>query len=164
MDRNTVLRNISSKEMTSGIIWIVIGAIQILIGVSLISYYWVTLIVGIWNVCVGIGRTKNADKIEERGNNVVEEYKKSITSMIVFLVLNILIGGLIGVIGAIYDLVTRNYVLTNKNIILGNTSNDYSTNNGEGNKYEDLERLMKLKNDGVITEVEFEIEKRKILG
>lgn len=30
-------------------------------------------------------------------------------------------------------------------------------------KYEGLERLMKLKNDGEITEVEFEIEKQKML-
>ena len=32
-----------------------------------------------------------------------------------------------------------------------------------GNKYEDLERLQKLKEDGAITEAEFEAEKQKLL-
>ena len=33
----------------------------------------------------------------------------------------------------------------------------------KGNKYEDLERLQKLKEQGVITETEFEVEKSKLL-
>lgn len=39
-----------------------------------------------------------------------------------------------------------------------------TTNTNASNKYEDLEKLMKLKQDGVLTETEFEIEKHKILG
>ena len=38
-----------------------------------------------------------------------------------------------------------------------------NTNNQYNNKYEDLAKLQKLKEDGAITEIEFEIEKQKIL-
>ena len=37
------------------------------------------------------------------------------------------------------------------------------TRNIGGNKYEDLAKLQKLKEDGTITDVEFEIEKQKLL-
>ena len=109
---------------------------------------------------MGITTITNAGKMEQRANNIVEAYEKNLTNIIIFLVVNIFIGGIIGVIGAIYDLVVRNYVLNNRNVLLGNVNPSY---NGTSNKYEDLEKLMKLKQDGVLTETEFEIEKHKIL-
>ena len=157
MDRNTVLQNISNKEKIGGIIWVVISVIQLLIG---LSFNWVILILGIWNLIVGITRINNASKIEQRANNIVDVYEKSLTSLIIFIVLNILIGGIIGVIGAIYDLTVRSYVLDNRDVILGNTNSNYNSNS---NKYEDLEKLMKLKESGALTEMEFEIEKKKLL-
>lgn len=157
LDRNTILQNISSKEKVGGIIWIVVASIQLLIG---LTYNWITMFIGIWNLIFGIMRITNAGKIEQRANNIVKEYEKDLTNIIVFLVLNVLAGALIGVIGAIYDLVVRSYVLNNRDILLGNVSTSY---NGTSNKYEDLEKLMKLKQDGVLTEAEFEIEKQKIL-
>ena len=157
LDKNTVLQNISNKEKVGGIIWIVVASLQLLIG---LAYNWITLIIGIWNLIMGITTITNAGKMEQRANNIVEEYEKNLTNIIIFLVVNIFIGGLIGVIGAIYDLVVRNYVLSNRNILLGNTSPSY---NDTSSKYEELEKLMKLKQDGVLTEMEFEIEKQKIL-
>lgn len=160
MDRSNVLKNISKKEMTGAIIWIVLAVIQILLGIAFIDYYWVTLIIGIWNLINGITRITRAGKVEERQNTIVEEYEKSLTGLIIFLIVNIFIGGLIGVIGVIYDMVTRNYVLNNKDIILGRANTSYSRND---NKYEELGKLMELKKQGILTEVEFEEEKAKIL-
>lgn len=157
MDRDTVLQDISNKEKVGGIIWIVVATIQLIIG---LVYNWVTIIVGIWNLIVGITRITNAGKIEERKDKIVEEYEKNLANIIIFLVLNIFIGGLIGVAGAIYDLVTRNYVISNKDIIMGN-ANISSTE--KSSKYDDLNKLQELKNKGVLTDVEFEIEKQKIL-
>lgn len=157
LDRNTVLKNISDKEKVGGIIWIVVATIQLLIG---LTYNWITMFVGIWNLVFGIIRITNAGKMEQRANGIVEAYEKTLASIIIFLVLNIFVGGIIGVVGAIYDLVVRSYVLNNRNVLLGNVS---TSCNGSSNKYEDLEKLMKLKQEGVLTEVEFEIEKHKIL-
>lgn len=44
----------------------------------------------------------------------------------------------------------------------GKTASNVFRNVG-GNKYEDLARLQKLKEDGTLTDVEFEIEKAKLL-
>ena len=118
------------------------------------------MLIGIWNLVFGIIRISNAGKMEQRANGIVEAYEKTLVSIIIFLVLNIFVGGIIGVVGAIYDLVVRSYVLNNRNVLLGNVS---TSHNGTSNKYEDLEKLMKLKQDGVLTETEFEIEKHKIL-
>lgn len=162
MDRSNVLKNISKKEMTGAIIWIVLAGIQILLGITFIDYYWVTLIIGIWNLINGIIRITRAGRVEERQNTIVEEYETSLTSLIIFLIVNIFIGGLIGVIGVIYDMITRNYVLNNKDILLGEVNTSYSCN-GSNNKYEELEQLMELKKQGILTDEEFKTEKAKLL-
>ena len=62
-----------------------------------------------------------------------------------------LLGFLLGIIGVIIAIVKR-------------MDEHKETNNiNSSNKYEDLERLQKLKENGVITEAEFEIEKTKLL-
>ena len=152
MDRNAVLQKISSKEKVGGIIWIVVASIQLIIGLAV---NWVIMIIGIWNLIFGIMRIVNAGKMDERADKIVEQYEKDLANIIIFLIVNIFIGGLIGVAGAIFDLVTRNYVMNNKDVLMGKTTSN--------NKYEDLEKLQKLKNSGAINEVEFEIEKAKIL-
>lgn len=48
-------------------------------------------------------------------------------------------------------------------LIWANIETNKTVNNDSGNKYEDLERLQKLKENGTITEAEFEAEKKKIL-
>lgn len=58
-----------------------------------------------------------------------------------------LIGWLLGILGLIVMLV-----------LPGDTQNS-----GKSNKYEDLAKLQKLKEDGTITEAEFEAEKQKLL-
>lgn len=153
MDRNAVLQKISSKEKVGGIIWIVVASIQLMIGLAV---NWVIMIIGIWNLIFGIMRIVNAGKMDERADKIVEQYEKDLANIIIFLIVNIFIGGLIGVAGAIFDLVTRNYVMNNKDIIMG-------TANEGGDKYEKLAKLQELKNRGTISEIEFEIEKSKIL-
>ena len=153
MDRNAVLQKISGKEKVGGIIWIVVASIQLMIGLAV---NWVIMIIGIWNFIIGIMRIVNAGKMDERADTIVEQYEKDLVNIIIFLIVNIFIGGLIGVAGAIFDLVTRNYVMNNKNIIMGTASES-------GDKYEKLAKLQELKNRGTISEMEFEIEKSKIL-
>ncbi len=158
-DRRKVLQNIAQKEQIAGILWIVVAVIQIIVGLFI---YWVTLIIGVWNIIAGITRLTASRKIEER-NNIVEEYEKSLTSTIIFIVINVLIGGVIGIVGAICDLVTRSYVLSNKDIING-VSGSSKASSSNGSKYEDLEKLQKLKENGILTEEEYAQEKMKILN
>ena len=59
----------------------------------------------------------NAKDIENRQDTLVRDYDSSLGTCIIFIILNIFIGGLLGVVGAIYDLFTRNYVLQNQDIL-----------------------------------------------
>ena len=65
----------------------------------------------------GSSRIGNAKDIENRQDTLVRDYDSSLGTCIVFIILNIFIGGLLGVVGAIYDLCTRNYVLKNQDIL-----------------------------------------------
>ena len=62
-----------------------------------------------------------------------------------------LYGLLLGVIGIIIVL------------CLKDKSGEINNSNKGTNKYEELEKLQKLKDDGTITDVEFEVEKQKLL-
>ncbi len=156
MNREEVLTNIKSKEKTEATIWIVIAVIQIIVGIMNIAFYWMALILGIYNLVNAMNEKKEAEKIEERSDNIVEEYEKDLTNLIVTMFINLFIGGVIGVIGGIYAMTIRSYVLKNKDIIMGTASEG-------GDKYEKLAKLQELKNSGTISEMEFEVEKSKIL-
>lgn len=60
-----------------------------------------------------------------------------------------IIGLTLGILGVILAIITR--LISNKK------------NNNSSNKYEDLQKLMELKQKGILTDVEYEIEKAKIL-
>ena len=103
--------NLGNKEMTSGIIWISIGGLQVLCS---IFAFWYLIIVGIWNIVVGIMRiTKKGELYQKSGIEIYNEYASRLTSLVVFLIVNILFGGIVGIAASIYDLVTRNYVIQN---------------------------------------------------
>ena len=111
-DNSQMLRqNIGIREMVSGIIWICVGGIQTLIS---IFAFWYLIFVGIWNIVFGIKRVNKKDKLLYMSiDEIYNDYSSRLASIIVFLVLNVLFGGIIGVAGAIYDLVVRNYVIQN---------------------------------------------------
>lgn len=111
-DNSQMLRqNIGIRETVSGIIWICVGGIQTLIS---IFAFWYLIFVGIWNIVFGIKRVNKKDKLLYMSiDEIYNDYSSRLASIIVFLVLNVLFGGIIGVAGAIYDLVVRNYVIQN---------------------------------------------------
>ena len=110
-NRQMLRQNIGTREMVSGIIWICVGGIQTLIS---IFAFWYLIFVGIWNIVFGIKRVNKKDKLLYMSNDeIYNDYSSRLSSIIVFLVLNVLFGGIIGIAGAIYDLVVRNYVIQN---------------------------------------------------
>lgn len=52
-------------------------------------------------------------RVQARQRGIVAEYDKMLTSGIIFIVLNALFGAVIGVAGAVFDLINRNYALNN---------------------------------------------------
>ena len=51
--------------------------------------------------------------VSKSGIEIYNEYASRLTSLVVFLIVNILFCGIVGIAASIYDLVTRNYVIQN---------------------------------------------------
>ena len=100
---------LAEKEKLAAIIWLVIGIMQCLSGVLIIA--------GAWNIYASITRFKQAEAVKNPWPGLVDAYDKWQSNIIVSIVINVIFGGLIGVVGGLYDMfVVRNYVLQNKDI------------------------------------------------
>lgn len=108
---NTNLDNLclqlSQKENNLGILWLVIGVIQLISG---FYFYWPAFILGIYNIIAAITHFKQSKRVLTPYLSLVEDYQKQ-TTLIIFLIINIIFGALIGVIGIIYDFTIRNFVV-----------------------------------------------------
>ncbi|MCI5730161.1 MAG: zinc-ribbon domain-containing protein [Eubacterium sp.] len=107
--------SLGNKEMVSGIIWVCVGGVQIIISIFV---FWYLIFVGIWNIVIGIMRINQKSQLRNKSGEIIyNDYSGRLASIIVCLVANLLFGGIIGVAGAIYDLVVRNYVMENVNLL-----------------------------------------------
>lgn len=107
-----ILNVLSSRLKTNGTIWIIIGIIQILIG---ICGTIVPLIVGILNIVSAIKDMNKGNEILTNPKGIVAAYEP-MTMPIIVLVYNLLVGGVIGVAGSIYYFVAvRGYIMEHKN-------------------------------------------------
>jgi len=114
-NQQKILNTLSSRLKTNGIIWLIIAGIQIIVG---LFGAWFVLIVGVLNIVSAVTDIKNRERILTNQNGIVKAYQP-ITNAIITLIYNIVIGGLIGVLGSIYYLVfVRGFVMENKNQFL----------------------------------------------
>ena len=110
-DGATLLNTLSQRLNTNGIIWLVIGILQILGGIFI---NWFLLIVGVLNIISSVQDMQYSKTLLENPNGIVAKFEP-ITAPIITLVYNLVIGGVIGVVGSIYYFVAiRNYVMDNK--------------------------------------------------
>ena len=110
-NQRVLINKLSVRQKTNGIIWLVIGCIQIILG---LTGFWGALIVGILNIISSVKDIKKSSYILTNQNGIVNEYEP-ITGAIVVLIYNILIGGVIGILGSIYYLLfVRGFVMENK--------------------------------------------------
>ncbi len=106
-----LINTLSSRVKTNGIIWLVIGIIQILIGLFL---NWYVLIVGALNIISSIQDMTYSKKVLNDPDGIVRKFEP-LTGPIITLVYNLIFGGLIGVAGSIYYFVgIRSFVMENK--------------------------------------------------
>ena len=93
-----IVSTISQRIQTNGIIWIVIGVIQILLGMIA---NWFLLIVGVLNLLSSIQDINYSKTFPSNPVGIVNKVKP-LTGPIITLVYNLFIGGVIGVAGSIY--------------------------------------------------------------
>ncbi len=111
IDNNLLLQQLSTKINTNGIIWLVIGCLQVIGGIYI---NWFLLLVGVLNIVSSIQDINYSKTILKNQNGIVNKFEP-IVMPIITLVYNLVIGGIIGIIGSIYYFVAvRGFVMQNK--------------------------------------------------
>ena len=112
--KKSILDVVSQRIQINGIIWLAVGALQIILGFLNIWDNWFLLLVGAINIVFGAADLKYSKDCLARPIGIVKQAKPLVRTIIV-LVYNLLIGAIIGVAGSIYYLVAvRAYVLENE--------------------------------------------------
>ena len=104
---DVTVRRIADYERISGIVWIVIGALQCLTLVGIIA--------GIWNIFAGVSRVKAVPIILARSPNVPSMFE-GIGQLVVIGLINVFLGGVFGVLCVILDFFIRDMVLKNRHL------------------------------------------------
>lgn len=123
---NQTTQTIANMVVASAVIWVVISVIQIIIGLPLMIFGigFATLGCGCWNIYACIRNFKHANYVRNcdnpyQGARIVKAYEDSWGAILLCLLLNLFLGGGIGVIGAIYDYILRSYVLKHRDKLGG---------------------------------------------
>jgi len=105
------LRRIAEYERIAAILWICLGACQVLMVV--------TIIAGAWNIYAGWSRLKLPDMIRARDRRIPALYENNVAQLVVIGVLNLVLGGMIGVVFVGFDFIIRDMVLRNRHLFAG---------------------------------------------
>ena len=101
------VKTLSEREKLSAIFWLVIGILQV------VSF--VGVICGAWNIYCAYCRFKQSKAVLTPYPGLVKSYDNWMTTIIISIVINLILGGVIGVAAALFDMFgIRNYVLENK--------------------------------------------------
>lgn len=115
-DGGVLLNTLSQRLNINGIIWFVIGVLQILGGVFI---NWVLLVVGILNIISAVQDMQYSKTLFEKPSGIVTKFEP-LTGPVITLLYNLFGGGVVGVAGSIYYfLAIRNYVMKNKLFFAG---------------------------------------------
>lgn len=107
-DVDREFRVITDWIRVSAIAWGTIGCLQIV--VANLFFGWL-IFFGIWNIVVAITRLTGIALIKKRSPVGFRRWEASLPGSVVFIVVNIVLGAVIGVAGAVCDIVIRNKIL-----------------------------------------------------
>ena len=101
------IRRIADYERLSAILWMILGLVQILSIVAIIA--------GVWTVFAAWSRFRRVPFIRERDCRVPETYE-GVAGLVIIGLVNLFLGGLIGVVFVIFDFIVRDKVLSNRHL------------------------------------------------
>lgn len=152
------IRKIAEYELISGIVWLVIAILQL-------CSCWLAFAGG-WNLVVAIMRFMSISRIKARDAKIPQEHE-GVGTLIALGVINLLLGGIIGVGMAVFDYVIRNKILENRHVFTGGStpeSNVRPDSVDGDDEMELLTRLARLREEGALTEEEFDRLKKELLS
>lgn len=106
---NTI-RSIANYEKCSGIVWLIIGILQCLTLIAIIA--------GVWNIIAGISRIRSVPLILQRHPGIPAAFE-GVGQLIAIGLINLFLGGVIGVVAVIFDFFIRDLVLKNRALFDG---------------------------------------------
>lgn len=116
-----VLERIAGYERVSAILWFCLGGMQLLAGA--IDGFKIALIVaGVWNIHAASTHLKLPDRIRARSPGIPAMYEKQVTQLIIIGVLNLVLGGVIGVAFVVFDFIIRGIVLRHRALFVDQKS------------------------------------------
>ncbi len=111
---------LSRRVQANGVIWLLIALYQIIVGIFLtgVGYGFAMIACGVWNIVQSILDLRFSKQIlrcdnHERAEAIIRSIDHSKGVTILFLFLNLAIGGVLGVIGCIFWLALRSKALDN---------------------------------------------------
>ncbi|MBP5261061.1 MAG: hypothetical protein J6Z43_02910 [Clostridiales bacterium] len=116
IDGGAAARTVIRRMYFSVVAWFIIAGFQILFGIPLTLFgYGVSMILcGGWNIYASISRIKTINAFKAQPQLIFPYYENSLNNMLIFLIINVIFGGVIGVFASLYDLLLRHYVMTHK--------------------------------------------------
>ena len=107
---------LAGKMRTIAAAWLVIGIVQIVVGVlSLCVIAGIApLAMGIYNVVQSSQVRKSAEAFQQWPVGIIDYFTKRETSVIVILILNVVFGLLFGIIGSILEFTTKSYAMDHR--------------------------------------------------
>ena len=116
---------LAQKMRNLGTIWFTIGIFQVFIGLACVIWgirdYFdaaffilpvLLLVVGISNIVGSMSDISYSDSIIDKPINITEKFCP-MRPLVITMVYNLLFGGVVGVIGSIYAMTVRNFVIAN---------------------------------------------------
>ncbi len=101
-----VAARVQKCELISGVLWLVIGIVQLV-------FVW-TAAAGVWNIFFSIMRLRSVKNIYVGNPEIVPWYEGRQNWLIAFAVVNLVLGGVVGIFLVAFDWWVRDYVLKNK--------------------------------------------------
>ena len=119
-DPSGVVGQVLSKMSTAATVWMVIGILQIVLGVCelCMGYGAIVIAIGIWNIVNSNKKKKNAEYFRKYPVGIYSYYEPLMTTNIIFLCLNLFLGSFIGIVGSIYDIALRSYVMSHRDDLI----------------------------------------------
>ena len=102
-----LVRRLSEYTRWSGVAWIALGSLQI---ISLFG-----IVAGVWNFYAGLSRLRLAGSIDRREPEVPAAVR-GVAGLVVIGIVNLLLGGVVGIVLVAVDLFVRDKVLTNEGL------------------------------------------------
>lgn len=106
-----VVQKVRRCEVFSGIVWIVVGVIQCCTVYAAAA--------GVWNIINSIVSLRNVKNITAGNPAVIPYFEQRKVWLIVLAVVNLILGGVVGILLVLFDWYVRDFVLRNRTAFEG---------------------------------------------